>query len=125
MPSPATPQLLCNVEEVAARPERDGGALWRLEVGQRHLDANVIRLQPGRHIDTHTGPDLDVLMLVVDGAGEVAGTDGVLDVCAGSLVWLPRRSRRAIVAGPDGLSYLTVHPRRPGLSIGTAPEPRR
>jgi len=33
------------------------------------------------------------------------------------LVWLPRRSRRAIEAGAQGLSYLTVHRKRPGLSI--------
>ncbi|MFT2020017.1 hypothetical protein ACMA1D_29900 [Streptomyces sp. 796.1] len=40
----------------------------------------------------------------------------------GDLVWLPRGSRRAVAAGPDGLVYLTVHRRRPGLTIG-APAP--
>ena len=69
---------------------------------------------------THAGPDLDVLMLVVGGVGEVVGADAALPVAAGSLVWLPRRSQRSIVAGPDGLRYLTVHPRRPALSIGAA-----
>jgi hypothetical protein len=39
---------------------------------------------------------------------------------AGALVWLPRRSQRSITAGPTGLRYLTVHPRRPALSIDTA-----
>jgi len=35
----------------------------------------------------------------------------------GSLVWLPRRSRREFTAGPDGLMYLTVHQRRQALTL--------
>jgi hypothetical protein len=116
-----TPELLCDVFSVSGEPDQDGGALWRLAIEQRHLDANVIALPAGRTIDTHTGPDLDVLMLVLDGAGEVVGAAGPVAVRGGSLVWLPRRSQRSIVAGPDGLRYLTVHPRRPALSIGTVP----
>ncbi|HEU5005825.1 MAG TPA: hypothetical protein VFT67_02575 [Jatrophihabitantaceae bacterium] len=116
-----TPQLLCDVFAVSGEPDQNGGALWRLDAEQRHLDANVIALGPGGRIDTHTGPDLDVLMLVLDGAGQVEGVDGPVSALAGSLIWLPRRSQRSIVAGPDGLRYLTVHPRRPALSIGTAP----
>ena len=73
MADPAVPQLLCNVAEVAAQPGE--GALWRLAFEQRHLDANVVRLRAGKRIDTHTGPDLDVLMLAVEGSGEVV-TDG-------------------------------------------------
>jgi len=116
---------LCDVHAVVGQAGQEGGALWRLAVEQRHLDANVIGLAAGRRVDTHTGPDLDVLMLVVDGAGEVVGADTAVQVRAGSLVWLPRRSQRRIVAGPDGLRYLTVHPRRPALSIGTPGTARR
>jgi quercetin dioxygenase-like cupin family protein len=116
---------LCDVHAVVGQAGQEGGALWRLAVEQRHLDANVIGLAAGRRVDTHTGPDLDVLMLVVDGAGEVVGADTAVQVRAGSLVWLPRRSQRSIVAGPDGLRYLTVHPRRPALSIGTPEAARR
>lgn len=124
MSEPA-PELLCDVFAVAGEPDQDGGALWRLVIEQRHLDANVIALGPGKRIDTHTGPDLDVLMLVLDGAGEVVGAESAVAVRAGSLVWLPRRSQRSILAGPDGLRYLTVHPRRPALSIGTAAAAQR
>jgi uncharacterized protein (DUF2249 family) len=116
------PRLLCNVHDVVSANEQQadaGGALWNLAVGQRQLDANVIHLQPGKGIDPHTGPDLDVLMLVVDGAGEVTTSAGTVPLSPGSLIWLPRRSHRGILAGPDGLSYLTVHPRRPGLSIAS------
>jgi quercetin dioxygenase-like cupin family protein len=120
MADPAVPQLLCNVAEVAAQPGE--GALWRLAFEQRHLDANVVRLRAGKRIDTHTGPDLDVLMLAVEGSGEVVTDDAAVPLAAGALIWLPRRSRRSIVAGPDGLAYLTVHPRRPGLRIGGRPQ---
>jgi uncharacterized protein (DUF2249 family)/quercetin dioxygenase-like cupin family protein len=97
------------------------GAVWKLEVSQRQLDANVIHLQPGGQIDTHIGPDLDVLIHVLNGTGELVTETGSLPLSAGGLVWLPRRSQRSIAAGPAGLSYLTVHPRRPALSIDTAP----
>lgn len=116
-----TPQVLCDVNAVVGGPDQDGGALWRLDAEPRHLDANVIALGPGKRIDTHTGPDLDVLMLVLSGAGVIEGADDTVTAAAGSLIWLPRRSQRSIVAGPDGLRYLTVHPRRPALSIGSAP----
>ncbi|MER0245930.1 hypothetical protein AAHZ94_28930 [Streptomyces sp. HSW2009] len=56
-----------------------------------------------------------------DNDGQQPSTEGQL-VRPGDLVWLPRGSRRAVSAGPAGLVYLTVHRRRPGLTIG-APAP--
>jgi uncharacterized protein (DUF2249 family)/quercetin dioxygenase-like cupin family protein len=117
------PRILWNARALA----NDGlaadaaGAVWKLEVSQRQLDANVIHLQPGGQIDTHIGPDLDVLIHVLNGTGELVTETGSLPLTAGGLVWLPRRSQRSIAAGPTGLSYLTVHPRRPPLSIDTVP----
>ena len=96
-----------------------GGAVWRLEPAARQLDANVIRLRPDGQIEAHLGPDLDVLLHVLAGSGQIVTATDPLRVQAGAVVWLPRRSQRAILAGPDGLTYLSVHPRRPGLSIGT------
>lgn len=95
------------------------GAVWRLDTTPRHLDANVIRLGPDERIDAHVGPDLDVLLHVLDGTGRIRTGDEDVPVRAGALVWLPRRSQRAIGAGPQGLTYLSVHPRRPGLNIVT------
>lgn len=116
------PQVLCDVHEVlgGAAPDDPNRVAWSLPVGERQLDSNVIRLAGGDRIDTHDGPDLDVLMLVLDGAGQVETQTGAVPVGAGSLVWLPRRSRRAIAAGDRGLAYLTVHRRRPSLQISPA-----
>jgi len=94
-----------------------GGAVWRLEPTARQLDANVIRLRPDEQIEAHIGPDLDVLLHVLAGSGRVVTAADPVAVRTGSVVWLPRRSQRAILAGPEGLTYLSVHPRRPALTI--------
>lgn len=119
-----TPQELCNIQELLAGDHTADpmGALWKLPVSERHLDANVIRVDANSQIASHVGPDLDVLMLVVAGSGTITTDAAPLAVSTGSLIWLPRRSRRAIDAGEQGLAYLTVHPRRPALQIGTAPQ---
>jgi quercetin dioxygenase-like cupin family protein len=108
--------------DTAALPHTDDeeGAVWRLETRLRQLDANVIRLRPAGQIQSHVGPDLDVLLHVVDGSGQIITAADPVEVQAGAVVWLPRRSERAIIAGPYGLTYLSIHTRRPGLSIGTA-----
>jgi quercetin dioxygenase-like cupin family protein len=114
------PCLLGNAFEAAAGADdaaAGGGAAWRLRPEPRQLDSNVIRLRPGGQIDSHVGPDLDVLVLVLAGDGRVVGEAADVPLTEGALVWLPRRSRRAIEAGAQGLSYLTVHRKRPGLSI--------
>ena len=88
---------------------------------QRDLDSNVIRLQPGATIASHVGPDLDVIILVLSGGGQVGTELGIVDLHADALVWLPRRSRRQISAGPQGLTYLTVHRRRQALALAPSP----
>ena len=97
------------------------GAVWKLEARDRDLDSNVIALPPGGTIDAHDGPDLDVMVHVLSGGGVLGREQGSLDLSPGLLVWLPRRSRRAFTAGPDGLRYLTVHRRRQALELGLRP----
>lgn len=117
------PRVLCDTRTLTTDGQvaDAAGAIWKLDVEPRHLDANVIELQPRSRIATHTGPDLDVLIHVLSGAGELLTDTGPVPLKPGSLVWLPRRSQRSITAAADGLIYLTVHPRRPALRIGTAP----
>jgi len=97
------------------------GAVWKLEVSERDLDSNVIALPPEGAVASHTGPDLDVLVHVLAGSGQLTTELETLDLVAGALLWLPRGSRRAFTAGPDGLRYLTVHRRRQALVL-EAPE---
>lgn len=115
---PPLPRVLCDTAGLLS-PGGDGpaGALWRLAEPGRQLDANVVRLPAGGRVDTHTEPDLDVLLLVLDGAARLESADGGHALRTGVLTWLPHGSTRALLAGPDGVTYLTVHRRRPGLRI--------
>src|ERR1039458_274051 len=113
------PRVLADTRQLAADSEAPdaAGAVWKLGMRQRDLDSNVIRLQPGATIDSHVGPDLDVIVLVLSGDGQVGTELGTVGLHAGALAWLPRRSRRQISAGPQGLTYLTVHKRRQALAL--------
>ncbi len=116
------PRVLADLRQVAADGEVPvaAGAVWKLGMRQRDLDSNVIRLRPGASIDSHVGPDVDVLILVLAGDGQVGTELGTVELHAANLAWLPRRSRRQISAGPQGLTYLTVHKRRHALALGPA-----
>ncbi|MFJ3701448.1 MULTISPECIES: hypothetical protein [unclassified Streptomyces] len=118
----ATPQVLAVLDEVlasAATGER--GALWRLAEQGRELDANVVKLPPGAGVAEHQEDVLDVLLVVLAGTGSLrTGAGGTLNLVPTAVTWLPRTSRRSLEAGPEGLTYLTVHRRRPGLAVGTA-----
>ena len=112
------PQIVGDTSEL---PSLGGGAAWRLEPDERGLDANIIDLPAGDEIASHIGPDLDVLIHVLAGDGAIETEEGFLALDTGKIVWLPRRSRRRLLAGPNGLRYLSVHQRKPGLSITGRP----
>ncbi|MGW2841471.1 hypothetical protein ACWCWD_27190 [Streptomyces sp. NPDC001493] len=60
-------------------------------------------------------------VIVTGGSGTVGTGDTALPLTPTTVTWLPRTSRRAVRSGPEGLAYLTVHRRRPGLAIAPAP----
>jgi uncharacterized protein (DUF2249 family)/quercetin dioxygenase-like cupin family protein len=114
------PRILANTTDliVGADAEPDAtGAVWKLQARERDLDSNVIALPAGGGIDSHTGPELDVLIHVLSGSGRLTTEKGTINLSPGALLWLPRRSRRQFAAGPDGLRYLTVHQRRQALVL--------
>ncbi|MFE6980266.1 hypothetical protein [Streptomyces griseus] len=115
----ADPRILAVLDTLlASAAPGERGALWQLAEPGRELDANLVRLPPGAEVGEHQEDVLDVLLVVLAGAGSVRAGDGrVLDLVPSTALWLPRTSRRALAAGPDGLVYLTVHRRRPGLAI--------
>ncbi|AZM92526.1 MULTISPECIES: hypothetical protein [Streptomyces] len=113
--------ILTDLDAVIAEAPADAtGALWRLTGTGRGLDANLIRLRPGTVIAEHAEPALDVLLVVVEGGGRLDTEDGPHRLRPHTACWLARGARRSLTAGPQGLAYLTVHTRRPGLGIGTA-----
>jgi quercetin dioxygenase-like cupin family protein len=96
------------------------GAVWKLQARERDLDSNIIALPPGGVIDTHAGPDLDVLIHVLAGSGELTTELGTIALTPHALLWMPRRSQRRFTAGEHGLRYLTVHQRRQALVLQTS-----
>ncbi|MFJ8471036.1 cupin domain-containing protein [Kitasatospora sp. NPDC094011] len=116
------PGVLTRLDSLLRQTPADrGGALWRLQEDGRQLDANIIRLPADAEVAAHVEPDLDVLLQVLDGSGRLE-TDGTgQPLSPGCTAWLPRGARRALAAGGDGLVYLTVHRRRPGLTVRPGP----
>ncbi len=115
---PASGVLAQLTELLRQLPADGGGALWRLDRGGRQLDANLVRLAPGAEVGASVEPDLDVLLYVTDGSGRLQTGSGTETLRAGAVVWLGHGTRRALSAGEQGLMYLSVHRRRPGLTIG-------
>lgn len=109
-----TPAVLTNT----AQPDSGPGVQWKLADPARDLDANVVALTAGAHIGAHYGPDIDVLMHILEGSGTLETDAGALELATGALVLLPRKSLRSFTAGPGGLRYLTVHQRRQSLTLG-------
>ena len=113
------PRVLADTAALDA-PDAAGagaGVAWKLQMRERDLDSNVITLAPGAAIGAHRGPDLDVLVHVLSGSGQLVTELSTIELRAGSLAWLPRRSLREFTAGPGGLMYLTVHQRRQALTL--------
>lgn len=121
-PIPAPSVLARMADLLHDVPVDQGAALWRLAPERRQLDANVVRLAPGTQVTSHLEPDLDVLLYVTGGSGRLEAEEGQHALEPGCVVWLPHGTCRALSAGSDGLTYLTVH-RRQGLAIRRAAEP--
>jgi len=96
------------------------GVTWSLPHGG-DLDANLIRLGPRAAIEEHRNDDVDVLVVVQSGTGEIVVGDSVREVARDQLMLIPRGSRRAIHASEHGLVYLSIHRARGPLTV----RPRR
>ena len=98
------------------------GALWRLN--GEDLQANVVWLGRGDRIEPHRNDEVDVLMVVVSGRGELTLDGQVHALAPMVLAHLPKGTVRAVVAVDGPLAYLSVHRRRPqGLRLGRQAEP--
>lgn len=94
-----------------------GGAIWSLPHGG-DLDANLVRLGPHQSIAAHDNNDVDVVVFVQSGAGEIGIDDQTHRVDADHLALIPKGTQRSMTAGPCGITYLSIHTKRSPLSIG-------
>ena len=92
------------------------GAVWSLPHGG-DLDANVVRVAAGDAIDEHVNDEVDVLMAVWSGVGDVIVGDESIALEPGVILSIARGRSRAVYAGSSDLVYLSVHRRRGPLGI--------
>jgi quercetin dioxygenase-like cupin family protein len=96
------------------------GAVWSLPHGG-DLDANLVRLDSDGAIESHVNNEVDVLIAVVAGCGQLS-IDGTAHELIGDMVaFVPKGTRRSIGAGAHGMSYLSIHLRREPLGITANP----
>ena len=96
------------------------GPLWGL--ASTDLNATLLAWPAGHVVAEHVNAELDVLVVVLDGAGS-ATVDGRTHVLAtGGALLIPRGARRCIRAGDPGLRYVSVHRRRGPLQIARSPD---
>jgi quercetin dioxygenase-like cupin family protein len=99
------------------------GALWRLD--GEDLQANLVWLGRGDRIEPHRNDEVEVLVVVVSGRGELTLDGQVHPLAPMVLAHLPKGTVRAVVAVDGPLAYLSVHRRRrAGLQLGRQGEPR-
>ena len=98
-------------------------ALWRLD--GEDLQANLIRLGLGDRIQPHPNDEVEVLMVVAAGQGELVLDAQVHPLAPMALVHVPKGTVRAVAAVDGPLAYLSVHRRRPaGLKVWSPPQRR-
>ena len=102
--------------DLQALAQAGSGIVWN--GASEDLNLNLMVLDPGRTIEEHVTPAVDVLVVGVRGTGTIS-IDGEEDALGpGRIALIPRDARRSISAGSEGLAYLTCHRRRPGLQPG-------
>jgi quercetin dioxygenase-like cupin family protein len=100
------------------------GVAWSLPHGG-DLDANAVALASGGSIGEHVNDDVDVLLVVRSGDGELDVEGRRHRLQTDVVVLVPRGTRRALTAGAGGLTYLSIHRRRPPLTIRRSDRPGR
>jgi len=112
-PQIAVQRLDLAARQAEAEQQQRAGVIASL-VGA-DLNVNLVRLLPDESLEAHINTEVDVLLVGIAGAGavELDGGDEPLD--AGSAIYVPKNTRRAIRASSLGVTYLTCHRRRGGL----------
>ena len=101
-------------------PLSGDGVHWTLE-RDGDLNVNLVHLDPGHEVGDHVNDEVDVLVVGLDGTGVTVVGDHHHDLGPGVTLHVPKGARRLIRAGGLGFSYLTVHRRRTGPTIGSGP----
>ena len=89
--------------------------MWGAESAD--LNATLLEWPAGEGPPEHVNESLDVLYVVVAGAATLTIDGAPRNLGAGEAAIVGKGARRGLVAGPDGVRYLTAHVRRGGLQL--------
>jgi quercetin dioxygenase-like cupin family protein len=90
-----------------------GGPVWGAESAD--LNATLLEWPAGEGPAEHVNESLDVLYVVLGGTATLTVDGAPRDLEPGEATIVDKGARRGLVAGPDGVRYLTAHVRRGGL----------
>jgi quercetin dioxygenase-like cupin family protein len=91
------------------------GPLWGMTSSD--LNATLLAWPPGHELVEDTNTELDVLLIVLEGAGAATVDEQEHALVPGSALLVQKGSSRAIRAGAEGVRYVSVHRRRGPLQI--------
>lgn len=92
-----------------------GGPVWG--AASADLNATLLEWPAGKGPAEHVNDERDVLYVVLDGSATLAVDGEPRELRAGEATIVDKGAGRALVAGPDGVRYLTAHVRRDGLQL--------
>jgi quercetin dioxygenase-like cupin family protein len=97
----------------ALRQATADGPIW--SANSEQLNVNLLRLPTGDGVAAHVNGEVDVVLAIFEGSGELT-VNGVAHALApGRVVVVPRGTQRAMRCTAGPLVYLTCHRRRAGL----------
>jgi quercetin dioxygenase-like cupin family protein len=97
----------------ALRQSSNDGPIW--SVNSEQLNVNLLRLPTGDGVAEHVNSEVDVVLVVFEGRGELTVDGAAYPLEAGRALLVPRGARRAMRCTAGPLVYLTCHRRRAGL----------
>lgn len=105
------------IVDLGATDTRGRGAVWSLPHGG-DLDANLVHLDPGDAIDAHVNAEVDVALLVIAGSGTITIEGHAATIGRDSFAVVPKGTCREVRASTGGITYLSIHRSRGGLTLG-------
>ena len=91
------------------------GPVWG--AASEDLNATVLEWPPGEGPAEHMNGERDVLYVVLAGSAALTVDGETRELTAGEATIVEKGARRGLVAGADGVRYLTAHTRRGGLEL--------
>jgi quercetin dioxygenase-like cupin family protein len=92
-----------------------GGPVWG--AASADLNATLLEWPAGQGPAEHVNEERDVLYVVLVGSAILTVDGDARELGVGEATIVEKGARRALVAGPDGVRYLTAHVRRGGLEL--------